>query len=361
VFAISGNLNYLKVPISLIIESYSVYLSESKIQYDSLFEYGEKFISYLKKSRKVFKFEEVENSYLDNLFYNILYDIFNTMNKYFDPNQSIASLIDYSKDDILELNKNTIKKGDNLIKEPLNVDEIIDKEGVLIEECFEDNFRYLFKKSQFELTEDNKKNMFMAFIEIFKATGNLEFYSRVNQETVITIAGFGKENIFPAVHQISLYGMYENTVAYYENRRFEISFNYPRDIHRIAQTTVIDSIIDGINSELGSSLHNEYMKRFYDILSDVLEKDDNTISKITNELDKIYYSDLIVDISKDNWGPIFNAVEHLPEVDMAMLANNLINITSVLSSIKVDSELNATVGGETKVLTITKFEGVVWR
>jgi hypothetical protein len=103
------------------------------------------------------------------------------------------------------------------------------------------------------------------------------------------------------------------------------------------------------------------MKRFYDILSHVLEKDVNTISKITDELDKIHYSDLIFDISRDNWGPIFEAVEHLPEVDMAMLANNLINITSVVSNIKLDDELNSTVGGETKVLTITKFNGVVWR
>jgi hypothetical protein len=361
VFAISGNVNFLNVPVGLIIESFSAYLSESKMQYDSLFEYGEKLIFYLKKSRKEFKFEEVQNSYLDQLFYNILYDIFKTMDKYFDPNQSIDSLIDYSKDDILELNKDAINNGENVIKDLLKVDEILDKEAGFIKDSFEENYNYLARNSQFELTEADKAKFFQAFIEIFKATGNLEYYSRLNQDTVITITGFGKENVFPAVHQISLFGMYENTVSYYENRRFEISFAYPREIHRIAQSSVIDSIIDGINSKLGRSLHKEYMKRFYDILSHVLEKDVNTISKITDELDKIQYSDLIIDISRDNWGPIFKAVEFLPELDMAMLANNLINITSVLSNIKLDDELNSTVGGETKVLTITKFNGVVWR
>ena len=64
-------------------------------------------------------------------------------------------------------------------------------------------------------------------------------------------------------------------------------------------------------------------------------------------------------IQNNNVNPIFKSVDLLPLSEMAFLAENLVNITSLKRLYSLDGR-QQTVGGPTDVAIISKGDGFVW-
>ena len=63
---------------------------------------------------------------------------------------------------------------------------------------------------------------------------------------------------------------------------------------------------------------------------------------------------------EENWGPLYEAVVHMPLKDLCDLAYGFVNIQSFRSRFELNENSNSTVGGPIDLALITKEKGFKW-
>lgn len=194
------------------------------------------------------------------------------------------------------------------------------------------------------------------------SSSNIESHIQNVYNSRIAFCGFGSDDVFPSFLMINLFGFIDQDILYDENSKTIISHKTPRSIELLAQSDTMDAIINGINEPTEKRFNEKYIETFDETINNLeehpLEKfqKDNLSAKIKN----YDWNNLHFEITKNSWGPIYNAVQSLPLFEMAKFAKDLVSITSTISKFSVNDETNSTVGGDIDVAIIDRGNGFRW-
>lgn len=188
--------------------------------------------------------------------------------------------------------------------------------------------------------------------------------------TGLVFTGIGKNEDFPSIYSCKLDGHTLNRPRMWLMRtnKKESAISEPTtSIVTFAQSDVAKIFMEGISTEIKEYIFEQFEKHLEKIsekritrtipdpdeqlVEALLQYDENL--KILNSIRKKVNSH----IYKNQIEPVINVVENIPKEEMGMMAEALVEITSLRR--KVDSHLE-TVGGPIDVLVISKLDGLIW-
>jgi len=325
-------------------------------QYPLLSDYFNDFVGFLETNKEFFRFEINEFSYI----------------------------IDFVDDFISGIKEDFKLEGDALVKEqehPLtqnNIEELAkrvfegniqfvrNKESIglskteYIKEKYlvEINKRVLADKELYWLTEEQKKTISEIACELFDKKFDRNTY------VGFAIAGYGDKEVFPSLVHAHLCGFIDGKVRYYIQQRATIDERHSASVVPLAQTDVMETFLFGINDQFLEYLANEIPTQ----ISEKIKSTDNCLyaegkkDEVLKQLIGITGNVLqhVQETAVKNYmGPIFESVSTLPIEELGLLAESMINITSIRRKVALDRYIG-TVGGPIDVSIITKGDGFIW-
>lgn len=360
-----GNANFMSVSWETIIKHYRQKLGEEK--FANLKDYALDFLNFLESS-KLFPESEQESFYQSSVYsyYDLIKeDILKEIKDLFDTNRDETSEIPEKK--IKEVISSKIKKHYDALKERepiLNTDNKKDDKKTI------DNFKKHFNKTiekemdkvfeKMPLSKPDKKNLIEIAICLFFS----DLIS--NSHSGVVISGFGDTDIFPCLESMVLEGIAFNRLKYIVRKSVKVDFDLRACIMPFAQSEMVCSFMEGIDPFFQEFMIQELVKIFNIYSKNIVEslgsvqKEENVeriLIEINDEIIKMYLKGL-KKISQENFtNPIINIVASLPKVELAEMAESLVNITRFKRKISSEAE---TVGGPIDVAVISKDDGFIW-
>ena len=339
---IYNNATYMGIDWEIIIKEFRKTLNKEKC--DSLFEYADKFIEYVKKYHYISD-EEQEKDTLLSICQNIILHIFNffvkeTRRKLKQNTnitlEQVVQLLDPTIKDIQEQQKNMKNEASYsldihfVVQHRTEIYQIIDK---------------IFGKIK---TTDNQKGDILKIIKTdIKKGCNLSIFSG------IVIAGYGDKEIFPSIYKCEICGHIGKSFVLFKEGKEYISPKNRALMIPFAQKEMVQTFMSGIDPELNNII-DERLENFMASLSDIIGS--SYKSKLMEAKDK--FIENLSDIQRMFYiHPVMDIVESLQKTDLAEMAETLVNLTAFKRHISKDAE---TVGGPTDVAVITKGDGFVW-
>jgi hypothetical protein len=191
---------------------------------------------------------------------------------------------------------------------------------------------------------------------------NLSLAIETSHALGLFLAGYGQMDSFPKFIHIEVYRVVGGKVKYKLIEQYEESNNHAQ-IVPLAQRDVILTFCKGISN----TFINYIPQKVESIISNKIDSLPPTYSdEQKNELRSIFASSkfeiesaITATIQNENVIPILNSVQLIPLPEMAFLAENLVNITSLKRTFSIDGN-QQTVGGPTDVAVMSKGDGFVW-
>ena len=126
----------------------------------------------------------------------------------------------------------------------------------------------------------------------------------------------------------------------------------------------MQTFLFGINDGFITALADEIPKQIHNIFQGIADesfaegKKQEVFGQLANATPNII-NQIIAKAQKQYLWPITQSVATLPIEELAMLAESMINITSLRRKVAIDSNIG-TVGGPIDVAMITKSDGFIW-
>lgn len=186
----------------------------------------------------------------------------------------------------------------------------------------------------------------------------------------VVIAGFGENDIYPAITTFNLESLVLNQLRYehVDRKSDRITANKVSRVIAFAQEDVVAGFMEGIDPELHHRVHH--------LLEDMVDGYANEIAKkvprLRGNAKKAWLKDIkALGVSRAtaferdftdlkyalHIQPIVRAVSGLPKEELASMADALVSLTSTKRRVTMDLE---TVGGPIDVAIISKGDGFVW-
>ena len=89
------------------------------------------------------------------------------------------------------------------------------------------------------------------------------------------------------------------------------------------------------------------------------DKKDELYEQINNSMTPNLFEHMVEVAQKDYMSPIISSVSTLPIEELALLAESMINITSIRRKVALDRNIG-TVGGPIDIAIISKGDGLIW-
>lgn len=206
--------------------------------------------------------------------------------------------------------------------------------------------------------ESHKNRLWDSICKFF----NLSLKRETDNAMGLFFAGYGQNDAFPKYIHIEFYTVIGGIAKYKIIEKFDESNNSAK-ITPLAQNDVILTFCKGISN----SFINYIPQKTAEIIN---SKIDNLPADFSDEqklLLKTHLAECAQDLSSAvnaqvqirNVDPILNSVRLIPLTEMASLAENLVNITSLKRTYAIDGK-QQTVGGPTDVAVLSKGDGFVW-
>ena len=352
---IYANATLMTVPVEIIVKQYKRQLSDRV--FPKLNDYVDDFMGYIENNSRLFRFEITERSYVMQLFCDLLIGTRVDYDNYTKIKQSACGreLTDSEKEEIRDAAYSTTMG-------------FVDK---------------MPKRGDYHFSEYIKANYLSAFIDLLGKDLN---YSWLTPEQVnsicekacelfdtdfdrngyvgIAIAGYGEEEIYPHMVHIHVSGFINGKIRYYVQDRVEISESTTSSIVPLAQTDVMQTFLFGINDKFLSDLSQEIPKQLNESIQTLDDacfapgKKADVLSQLSTVTGRILQH--MTETAGNNYmRPIQQSVASLPIEELALLAESMINITSVRRKVALDDNIG-TVGGPVDVAIISKGDGFIW-
>lgn len=350
---IYANADLMYIPMEIILKQYKKHLNATT--FSTLDEYVNDFFEFLVQNIDLFHFKQNEQ----NLVMDICNDLLNGLYG------------DY---------KLLIQRKVEKVKKELTANELrqIQNEAIHMTEHFIDSLQPIsnLKISQYIIDTyfSDIKQCIAARFEWLNNEGLDDFVRKVcsiydkqffrNGYVGLAFTGYGNNAIFPKMIHMHISGIINNKVRYIINEDFEINENQDAMITPFAQTDVMQTFLFGINDSFIDALSNEIPKQIQHSLQnmdisffvngkkeiveqELLKATGNIIEQIIHKAQTQYLQ------------PITQAVATLPIEELALLAESMINITSLRRKVALDNNIG-TVGGPIDVAIISKNDGFIW-
>lgn len=184
----------------------------------------------------------------------------------------------------------------------------------------------------------------------------------------IVVAGFGEEEVFPALSEIRVEGLVLNVLKKQRVNSFVLGPSEPAYIRPFAQDEMVYQFMQGIAPEYDEYLEASVASHLDEYTKFILESLDRYSNEekeaIQNRLARIHpditesFVEWIREIGDREFAqPVVRVVATLPKDQLAEMAEALVSLTSLKRRVSQQEE---TVGGPTDVALITKGDGLVW-
>lgn len=187
--------------------------------------------------------------------------------------------------------------------------------------------------------------------------------------TGIVIAGYGENNRFPKLFEITVDGGFLDRVRYYDVEECDIATEPDgAAISTFAQDDTVHTLLNGIDDRF-NFLHAGLFSHLMSLVADELLKVNTHLSSderiVALGMLKRSIGDAVEDFFEESRAfsdetfrrPVLEVLRTAPKETLAELAESLVSITSLRQ--RVSGELE-TVGGPVDVALISKGEGFIW-
>lgn len=199
------------------------------------------------------------------------------------------------------------------------------------------------------------------------ATKNLRF-RRLPTHSGIVIAGFGRDDVFPALRQFDFECIIAGHLKYKEGEPTDIGPSERAVIIPFAQREQVDTFMEGIAPRLRQHLLDWWQEKLDDVVDEIgarLELSEEQrramVAAFEARRDAILTEEYGMALDKFSWEnnvqPVINIVGQLPKDELAEMAESLVNLTSFKRRVTPDAE---TVGGPIDVAVISRGDGFIW-
>lgn len=177
----------------------------------------------------------------------------------------------------------------------------------------------------------------------------------IDYNTGLVVAGYGKNELFPSIYQLSVDGFIFNQFKYVNESIWNtdpMKTNYTAAIAPFAQQEMIMLLLNGIDPYLNDLRERQLQSIKEKVIAQYGNDDkdhlDSLFSRAEKEFDKEYESDYR--------GPILSMLANLSLGELANMAETMVSLTSFKR--KYTGSVR-TVGGPVDVLIISRDDGVV--
>lgn len=192
---------------------------------------------------------------------------------------------------------------------------------------------------------------------------------KINDYSGVVIAGFGDEEYFPSLKSYRFDSILMDKVKYKEIFSKKIDFSgLTGFISPFAQREMVDTFMSGVDpsyrkTEMSyiSSLFENYTTLIVEKLEKYNVNEKKKLKEILNNVNNNIISDFDTQmeeyIKKKYVQPIISIASELPIDELALMAESLVNLTSLKRKISREAE---TVAGPIDVAVISKGDGFIW-
>lgn len=346
---------FMSIPVEIIIKEYKRAAGRKTLC--SLKDYLNDFIIYLENNGSYFRFNLNEKTYVKNVFLKLMNGLNGNYTKYLEEARARKGS-DLTDDERACIRKKVLNDTVEFIQSQANLDRTALAEYVKgkYKSFFVDllTSNHEFKWLNFESIESFVEEICTIFDKKFERNGYVG----------LAIAGYGDDEIYPSLCHIHLYGVINGKVSYSIEQEASICEETTAYIIPLAQVDVMQTFIFGVNDQLLGYLAQEISQQIAECLEAI---DDGLFaigkkSAVMAQLMGITGNILnhMQEVAARNYlAPIIDSVATLPIEELGLLAESMINITSIRRRVALDSNIG-TVGGPIDVSIISKSDGFIW-
>ena len=352
---IYANADFMSVPMETILKEFKKHIGHST--FPQLQGYLKSFVEFLESNIKLFRFEINEKEFVQSLFIEFVQGLlgdyaFTCQNKEL---QLGRELLTEERMECAQCTINeTIKYVDGQEWIPNSNHRTYIKDTYYTDFC-----NFLSNHEDFAwLSEEQALLICEKACDLFDTTFDRNGY------VGLAIAGYGEEDIFPKLIHIHLSGVINGKVRYSILQEAEINEQARAFVVPLAQVDVMQTFLFGINDSFLGDLAREIPQQISESFSRmddslfVQGKKEEVCKQLTGLTGNILNH--IHALAFNNYmNPIFDSVSTLPVEELGLLAESMINITSIRRKVALDSYIG-TVGGPIDVAIISKGDGFIW-
>lgn len=183
-------------------------------------------------------------------------------------------------------------------------------------------------------------------------------------KTGVVIAGYGKEDFFPALEVYDCYGFLGDRLILFRHPPRVMDANAPAVIQPFATTHMIDTFRMGIAPDVFDIVHDATLQALKELGTKVMAEcgaksplTEERLQEIVRNAQDEHADTWYGQIRTQHVFPLSNIIHSLPLPDMAGLAKSLIELESLKERVTRPSE---SVSGPIDVAVISKHDGFVW-
>ncbi|MGM0803514.1 MAG: hypothetical protein ACQET8_02150 [Bacillota bacterium] len=356
---IYGSAQFMGVPWETIVKSYRRDLKD--ISFDSLEEYCSDFVEYIMKNdilQQNFAFESTLYQTLTIYLKIILNQVNSLILTYAEQERTpelVGTLIDSAVNHLTTVvGKIPFNEGFDEGYVERNLDSLNNDLDSIID-------RNIFV----EVSLEGRNNIKKLLINLLAK----DFYT--DATTGIVIAGYGNNNIFPALYEYKFEGIFSGVLKFKLESKEIISAEATEDsttasIKAFAQKEMVHTFIEGIDpflyKEMFDSIYSLLLESYPKILTENLgislnNDEEQRLSILSNEI----FNEIRTNVrnyqnSNYTW-PIIDTIQLMPKEEIATVAETLLNLASLKKRVTMDTE---SVGGPIDVAIISKNDGLIW-
>lgn len=350
---IYANASFMEIPMEIIIKQYKSTLGTQS--FSSLDEYVDNFIAYMESNCELFHFDKNEESYVTNVYTDLLVGLRNGYKNLIE-NEVQKVQRQLTEDELSKIAQEAFDETITYISAQETISGSTFSEYIQL--TYHDKIKdYLSTNFQW-LSDDQQKELIDKLCTLY----DTKFFR--NGYVGIAIAGYGRKDIFPKMSHIHLGGIINGKTRYVLCEKITIAENNNAAIAPLAQTDVMQTFLFGINDSFIRDMADEIPKQINKCIA--AASDDLFAEGKKSEVQSLLLgttSKIIQQIgqnaNKRYMNPIISSVATLPIEELALLAESMINITSLRRKVALDGNIG-TVGGPIDVAIITKGDGLIW-
>ena len=208
---------------------------------------------------------------------------------------------------------------------------------------------------------------------ISRKLGEIAVYALTKEEfwggvAGVVIAGYGKRQIFPALEEFLVEGVFDKVLKFRSHRSAAISRENTASIIPFAQSEMVVAFMEGVDPAYQDHINATVRKTLDTYGTTLLEllapKGSRNRGKYRQQIAKA--NEEIASNTAKEMGefrdmqfaqPVVGIVSELPKSELAAMAESLVNLTSFRRHVTPDAE---TVGGPIDVAVISRGDGFVW-
>ena len=340
-----GNTSLYNVSIDQVLKEFCVYLDE-RDGIEDFFDIVPLFQEFIEIKKDYYRFNSAESTDCISIISDIMNNYGNKIKQVIETDGNSDSI-----DGILNEFGAIINSGSRI--ENYDVSGYIDKQ-----------YRVHYEQTTKNIVPDLAKytDQYNRLWKLITDFFNLSLLKETQNPIRLLFAGYGSNDAFPKYVIMDVYTVVGGKLKCSIQERFEESNNSAKIIP-LAQGDVVLTFCKGISDTFMSFIP----KKVEEVINEKIAGLSGSFSAEQNEVLTRSFSTCKDDISKaiidlaqnDNVNPLFRSVQFIPLPEMAFLAENLVNITSLKRTYSLDGN-QLTVGGPTDVAVLSKGDGFVW-